>query len=749
MKKPVVLRIYKGDQLQGVKQFTEPQIVFGRPGEVQVPLEGDRVSMIHAAIEERDGQYYVADLGSETGTFKNGETVLDAAIESGDILQIGEFRIEFYIGVPKPKAPPPGTVAPAAPEAPVAPAPVAAPAAPVAPAAPAAAPAPEAPKPQPAPKSADPFEPVAVPEDAPAAKKNAKKEEPKAAPVKPAEAAKSQGKIVPPVVTTDAVSLAQPSSFNLAGPKARGTAPSTARRPMEAPKSKGGKTFAPPSRYTNVRDFVKPSKGTVVEICIAWRERVIATYHFSEKKTVTMGSDPKCDVQLPLLTTRVRQVPIVKIDSVANVLLTPEMTGELVRGQTSSSFVELVRQNRMVKSGAMYSIALEQGEMARLDLGEQVSVIVRYVSDSPKPLVAPLLDLTTSEFTGVVLSFVLVSILWLYMFLYTPPKPLEDELDTDPQVVATIIMPTPPPRPPAPPEPPAPPATPAPTPAPKVVRSTPAPTKAPEVKAASTKAPTVTNLTTKNDPGASANAAPNKNKTGPKTLTSPKQGGSIKTAAKEGSQVQSKSRDVSKAGVFSVFGGGGNNKDLAQSTTGSGELAGLANAATGTSGYGENRAGDGFGSPVKDTGQGGTGKALEGIAGGVGTKGRGSGVSGTGMGGLGNKAGTRIVTGGSEESYSGTIDREAIRRVILANLRVIRTCYNQQLQRNPDLLGKLVLSWDIGEGGRVLGTRVKSNDLGSQQVAECIMDRLRTWKFPEPPANQVVVVEAYPFVFSN
>ncbi|MES2963431.1 MAG: AgmX/PglI C-terminal domain-containing protein, partial [Bdellovibrionota bacterium] len=147
--------------------------------------------------------------------------------------------------------------------------------------------------------------------------------------------------------------------------------------------------------------------------------------------------------------------------------------------------------------------------------------------------------------------------------------------------------------------------------------------------------------------------------------------------------------------------------------------------------------------------QGGTGKALEGIAGGVGTKGRGSGVSGTGMGGLGNKAGTRIVTGGSEESYSGTIDREAIRRVILANLRTIKTCYNRQLERNPDLLGKLVLSWDIGEGGRVLATRVKSNELGNRAVAECIMDNLRQWKFPEPPSNQVVVVEAYPFVFSN
>ncbi|MES2963694.1 MAG: FHA domain-containing protein, partial [Bdellovibrionota bacterium] len=633
MKQPVVLRIYKGDQLVGVKQFTESQIVFGRPGEVQVPLDGDRVSTIHAAIEERDGLYFVADLGSETGTFKNGEAVLDTSIETGDILQVGEFRIEFYIGVPKPKAPPTGTQTGVTAAATTSAAPAATP-----PAAPVQASAPAAKK------SADPFEPVDVPADAPAAKKIATeaakpavaaKPAAPAAPAKPKEQAKPEAKmssgIVAPTMTTDVGGgLSQPSSFNLAGPKARGVSPANARRPMEMPKSKGRKTFAPPSRYTNVKEYVKPSKGTVVEVCIAWRERVIATYHFSEKKIVTMGSQPDCDVVLPLLTSsKARKVPIVQIDAVASVLISPEMTGELVRGQTSSSFVELVRQNRMVKNGAIYSIALEQGEMARIDVGDQVSVIVRYVSDSPKPLVAPLLDLTTSEFTGVVLSFVLVSILWLYMFLYTPPKPLDEDLDNDPQRIAMIITP-PTPRPPAPPPESA--ATPAATPAPKVVRSTPAPTKAPEIKAATTKPKDSTNLTTKNDPGASANAAPNKNKTGPKTQTSVKQGGSIKTTDKPASQMQSKSRDVSKSGVFSVFGGGGNNKDLAQSTTGSGELAGMAAAATGKSGYSDDRAGDGFGSPVKDTGQGGTGKALEGIAGGVGTKGRGSGVSGTGMG---------------------------------------------------------------------------------------------------------------------
>lgn len=786
MKKPVVLRIYKGDQLLGVKQFTDAQIVIGRPGEVQVALDGDGVSLIHAAIEEREGSYSICDLGSEGGTFKNGEKVLDAPLESGDIVQVGDFRVEFYIGVPKPKtAPPTNPYIPvpqdAAPALTVAPASVETPPAPVE-AAPAQQPVVEATQPtivtpqqaavaetpEPAPK----IEPVAAPAPQVVAQPVAPPAAPKAEP-KPSipdvprpEAAKVQapkpktsetvtnpsfavGKApVQPTRTTGDVAVA---SAGLAGPAmSAGTLPSKRPAPKHANKhKKGKKTFAPPSRHSNIKDFVKPTKGTIVEVLVAWRERIIATYHFSQKKVVTMGSKPDCDIVLPAFASKARKIPLLKIETSATVLVTPEMTGELIRGQASSPFLELVRQNRMIKVGASYGINLEQGEMVRIDCGEQISVIIRYVSEAPKPMVAPLLDFTTSEFTGVVLALAIAMSFWLYMFLYQSPKGLpSDEMEEPARVAVIITPPTPPPV--VPPAPPAPvePEEPKPTPPPVVTRATPSPVKVETKTAAPTQA-TSTNLTKKNDPGKSANAAPNKNKTGPRTLTSPKQGGEIKTTDKPSAQAKSVNKNVEKSGIFSVFGGGGANDQLAQHTSGSGELVGMADAASGKAGMAENRAGQGLGSAVKDTGIGGTGAAQVGINGGVGTAGRGSGNSGYGVGGLGSKAGVKIVTGGGGEKIEGTIDREAIRRVIMANLRTIRTCYERQLNRNPDLSGKLVLSWDIGENGRVVGTRVKSNELGNADVATCILDRLKTWTFPEPPANQVVEVEAYPFFFSN
>jgi outer membrane biosynthesis protein TonB len=705
LKKPVVLRIYKDSQLLGVKQFTVEQIVIGRRGEVQLELDGDQVSNIHAALEERDSAWYICDLGSETGTSKNGAPVLDAAIESGDVIQIGPFKIEFYLGAPKLKAASTAansdsgdTVSNLEPVVSLG--------------------APELPLNHGAFHSVPPSTvselPARVPERLVPLQEESR--------VAPRVASSSKG--------------------------ARERSPSDRLGSVHKRKAKGSKTFAPPSRYSNVKDFVRPTKGTVVEVLVAWRERVIATKHFSSSQKVFVGSHPDCDIVLPVFASGARKVLLLRLDSHAVVSVGSSMAGELIRGHSSSSFVELLRENRLKKEGAGYTIALEQGEMIKIELSDQISILVRYVSDSPKPVVAPLLDLTASEFAAGVLAIILVALLGLYMFLYTPPQILADEGLEEPLRTAMIIVPpTPSPVPAATPSPEPPPEVkPQPTPPPTVVKATPSPKASDLPKVALPKA--ATNLTTKQDPGKSANAAPNKNKVGPRALTSPKQGGSIKTANKEGAQMKSPPRDVTKSGVFSVFGGGGANDQLAQNTSGSGELAGLAGAATGRSGYGENRAGQGLGSAVKDTGVGGSGTALTGIAGGIGTQGRGSGNSGYGVGGLGQRASTKIVTGGTEESYSGTIDREAIRRVVKANERVIRTCYERQLNRNPDLFGKLVLSWEIGEQGRVVSVGVKSNEIGSKEVAECILARLRTWKFPEPPVNQIVEV-AYPFFFSN
>lgn len=729
MKTPVVLRIYKGESLSGVKQFVDEQVVIGRQPEVQVSLNDEKISLIHAAIEEREGSYYICDLGSEVGTLLNGESVLDAKIDSGDTIQIGDFRIEFFVGIPKPKS------APVVPDRPVPPAP------PIPAESRFASPS----KPEPPP-------PPDIPASAPALTSGGLQ-----VPIDPY---KIQ---VPPPLGTDsgavaAVTSSAPSNSapphsapgttsrtSSPGPKMGGAGiPAAKANASKAHGKKRGGTFAPPSKYQSFREFVKPSKGTVVEVLVLWRERVINASHFSGQRTVTMGSMPDCDIVLPVMVSRQRKIPILKIDTRAIVLISPELTGELIKGQQTQTFVELLRQNRMQKDGANYALVLDQGEMIRLELSDSVSVIVRYTSDSPKPMVAPTFDLTAAEFTGVVMAFVMVGIIWLYMNLYSAPVGLPGDGLEEPMRTAMIEMEQPK-QPAQPIVPQVQSAEPIPTPPPQVVKSTPSPTKV-EVKPQQQKAQ---NPVPKQNPGVAANVAPNKNnKESPRTQTSVKQGGAVKAGSVPGAQAKSQRKDVAKSGVFSVFGGGGRQDRQDSSYSGAGELSGFADAATGRAGQNENRPGEGLGTPFKDTGRGGTGTAAVGVQGGVGMKGRGTGTTGYGSGGLGTRKGVQIVPGGNEESFSGTIDREAIRRAVLANLRAIKSCYERELNRNPDLFGKLVMEWVIGEQGRVMSARAKTNELGNQRVGECVRGIIRGVKFPEPPTNEEVTV-AYPFFFSN
>ena len=106
MKSPIILRIFKNDQLLEVKQFEGTQVIFGHDADVTVDLSDEAVSAIHCLIELRDSGYYVCDMGSATGTKKNGKSVMDESISSGDNIQIGPFRVQFFVGAPKPKDPP-------------------------------------------------------------------------------------------------------------------------------------------------------------------------------------------------------------------------------------------------------------------------------------------------------------------------------------------------------------------------------------------------------------------------------------------------------------------------------------------------------------------------------------------------------------------------------------------------------------------------------------------------------------------
>jgi hypothetical protein len=99
-------------------------------------------------------------------------------------------------------------------------------------------------------------------------------------------------------------------------------------------------------------------------------------------------------------------------------------------------------------------------------------------------------------------------------------------------------------------------------------------------------------------------------------------------------------------------------------------------------------------------------------------------------------------------SVSKNYDPEWVRRVIRKNRDQIKWCYQKELQRNPDLVGKLVLSFKIAPDGSLRSPNIVKNDLGTAAVGECLTQKSIRWIFQKPPDGGVVKV-TYPFFFKS
>src|SRR5215210_2067555 len=68
----------------------------GRHPDSEISLDDITVSRRHAEVERTAEGYMVADSGSLNGTYVNQERVERAALQHGDEVQIGKFRLVFF-----------------------------------------------------------------------------------------------------------------------------------------------------------------------------------------------------------------------------------------------------------------------------------------------------------------------------------------------------------------------------------------------------------------------------------------------------------------------------------------------------------------------------------------------------------------------------------------------------------------------------------------------------------------------------
>lgn len=74
------------------------EIGTGRHPDSDIFLDDVTVSRRHAVFVKQEREYVVRDIGSLNGTYVNRARIDEATLEPGDEVQIGKFRLVYYVG---------------------------------------------------------------------------------------------------------------------------------------------------------------------------------------------------------------------------------------------------------------------------------------------------------------------------------------------------------------------------------------------------------------------------------------------------------------------------------------------------------------------------------------------------------------------------------------------------------------------------------------------------------------------------
>jgi hypothetical protein len=148
--------------------------------------------------------------------------------------------------------------------------------------------------------------------------------------------------------------------------------------------------------------------------------------------------------------------------------------------------------------------------------------------------------------------------------------------------------------------------------------------------------------------------------------------------------------------------------------------------------------GTGFGTPFAsgtlDTGSG------PGIGGG-----HGPGTGKTGNGGAVGATEHRIVAGELPIRRPNGLSPDQVQRIVQRHVGALRTCYDIEVQKNPQLRGGVTATWQIDASGAVTSAGLVGTTLNNPRIEGCITRQVRRWQFPASEAPTIVA--GYPFRF--
>jgi TonB family protein len=715
------VQVYRGGQMVAQHQFDSDQnrtIKIGRLSSAQVKLEDPKVSRIHAVLELAGADVSLHDMGTTEGTSVNGAKVVNAKLKSGDQVMVGDTTLVITTGAAAVAAPP-AQAAPAQ-------------AMPMAAAAPAGAPfgtgsfpaARPGGSPFAAPGAAPAFggmpafgAPAAqAPAPAPAAQPGARPGRPApnfAAPPAWAQPVPQQASVPAGVPPIGAAVQNRPSQPRFDPGAAAGSAQirriTQDRLGAAAVESKPHPALAPERPMS--------ADNRVLELRLYWGEVLLGINHYLKPKKITIGETKKTNIFISSEGLPVEEFPLVRtIDDEYVFGFSSHMDGEVeIDGQLTS--LEQLRGSSVAKKddalSETFQVRLPPSSRAIVHWGG-ATFALRFVAPSEgiKRKFAENMDLHFLNVAVMSLFFHIALIVTLLVYPYDTESLREDLFDKPDRFASLILEP------------------------PKEKDSNKnllekikkeveqkkeeiAKTKPPE----DVPKPTKQVLTKITDIKPPVKHTPTKEER--------------ESAVREKmTKLFASGGGGGAAGGGSLLGGGGGGSL-------SGTLAGvIGTAGTGSATAGMAGLGIRGGGPLTGGGVG----TSRGIAG-IGTSGR------LGGGGLGYGSGVGL--GGRRERgaldigpprIEGALPMEVIKKVIDENKNQIKYCYETELQRDQNLEGRVAMTWVISATGSVATAQVRESTIRNGNVERCIVEKIKTWKFPAPAGGGVVTVN-YPFIF--
>lgn len=455
-----------------------------------------------------------------------------------------------------------------------------------------------------------------------------------------------------------------------------------------------------------------PYGNKAIEIKFLWYQEMVDVKYFVYPPKVTIGSTSRCDFYLIPDEITVPEYPVIRTVNKEYKLTFPKnVEGEVYIGGSSKSFQDLIKEKRALPDSTLpdsYVYTLPPNSITRMYINNAV-LQFRFV---PPPKKLPLglgtnIDYNYLNALIIAIFFMVTSLVSMYLFPYDI-KAETEQVVKNPNKFVNFIM----------------------TPAKKIDEDR-------ELKKLS-------EMPKQGESG--AKAAGKEGKMGKKDAPEVFKRAAVKAIKPDDREI------VQKVGVLKMFGKSGGMFAGGSTLFGGKGLGGdLQNAIGGLFGsqIGDARGSGGLG--LRGVGPGGGGSSLDSIGiGTVGTRGRGAGQGGYGygVGSIGGKKEHDIGISGGTPIVLGSLDKELIRRVIRAHANEIRYCYELELAKNPGLWGKVSVNFVISPTGSVQSAKVKETTINNQNVENCIISKVKAWKFPEPKGGGIVIV-TYPFILKR